>query len=1854
MRSLTLMGLVLLLMVVSGDAFAQMPQYITVGADALRDLGFPYLSPAIDQRNILINAFSFQMSLFGAISGTTGDAVPALTILAATAVLIGALMIIFNPKHRKAPVLGTWLLLVIITMFAPFGSKYLFYPLSGSAVKGLDAATGGSNNGRITDCNGNNYIACGFTPQLVGVHIASVLQLTLSDMFTSKQWKGLIEQSLAEKSLLNDVRLDVGNAWLQRLNTLQSPSNCGSGFSWYSQSIYRADPNSSWAQNNDMKYTYTMASEWANLREIFGRDAEPGNMNSFRRDLPNAPPTIVLYDERDFPWKGGTTGQSGGASSGEVTGRQNEYANGIDNIYRALVDKAPRVSYNGQTARTNGQTARTISIEKALDDLEEKGFFQAVRTECSLWKDYVNPWGDNAEACGIRTGLIFTRNTLKKDEQGNNADAARKCYYNNSGVCFGTGSWLGPVKQANAFREILQSAKARYVDPRGTKNATVSSGANDPFLRELMKVTGDGGKDILSSEIMMKMPVGLVHYSPPKEDGGEAVRTDGKPRTEMSCFQSLNDLTNEAINKVFGPNSKMRDMEPLRKLLVEQKTLRDASDPRLFGFNQSDVYDSNAESQCMRDNAPNGRGNINVLEALCSNYAGKDFVNMLETAFMQRAKDRLLQLKRDDPSYPDTLSPKERYQVMLTLVMDAIHSSTTARRSTEAEKTATDATEKIDLVGLDGLTQFGGAAATMFGKVLAKIGATFTGPLASAIVYFMNILVNMALLIIIVLTPILFVIGLAMPGAAMGMLTIAVLGAFILKLTPVTLLVLNNIGGMVYDMIGAGGEANKGVMQDLMILAMAGLYANVVGLTFFLLFKLGDASTVLSRFTAIDGSAKQIADKGWDMTKAAALLAATTVGTAVTGGIGGLIGRAQLGGAAARAQGELTDAQRAAQMGGNRDEPNPDDPNTAPGTGDGPSGGGAGGAANQVAAAEDLLDSQPKTQEEIAQANYEERMRRSEIGAEAFGQELRNRALGLGGSEGDARPQVSLNEQQLPDGQSLAIPNTTGASEEGDDLPPAMVSSSGAPILGGGSGGAAAGSVGGATANQALGAGGRPPAGSQQEMVQQRLNQIQADRTAQNVSSSMSRLQAMANDTSLKPETRAEAQRALNMVSSQMTDESIRDANQVMAQALDTHQDGMTMQMYEGRQVRRANLEHDVAARLASFNAQYGARMDDLSSRKARGISLTQSEETELANMKTVVDDLNSINTTELVMGDIDARLGATDRLRTALDVRANADKLPSYKASFASGVYGAFAGTGGGLTKIPVIGPMIAETLNERHQAPERARAWAAAGGYGKWSKLQSSAKRMGFYQKEMAPIAAGTQYEAMLVGGGFQAQADIARQGVIENVARSRSLYDAMVASRTVGSIDKFKAEINDDQKFKASATNRILNTNPSLKVNSDEFNKAMDKEFQTELTRRFENSIDMDKNPNFKAYLDIGELEGLGRIQSADRVHSIRTEAQFAQGAVYNAKRLKGGGNRLGDLTPEEMLAQGKVEVETVGVALTPELLNRKRSAAAVRSFDNTLENVLVDNYGVVEKLHIRNDPTWNAARDMEFDANAARAFSMANLDNDYVVLGHIKMVQGKQTSMGYAGAYNTMVELRNESNKLISSHIDKARAAGDKSLLEAMDKAAQKVTSGNQSDINAAARIAAEKWAKSDLARLNVNVPMESVFVEAKTSAAAKLRQTVEVAPDNMAAQAMANRNAAIKVAGAAYMDTFNNSPEMRGKLGTTLNMIKNGRTVNLGTVSESLARANREISEQNRNQLDAAMKSFIQAHPDALVVSHTGSGKNRVSSAYIEQRYTDELKKFYTDALGGPMSPQAEANFRDRLKDGKWLIATTDD
>ncbi|PZP38951.1 MAG: hypothetical protein DI585_05760 [Pseudomonas fluorescens] len=1841
MRSLTLMGLVLLLMVVSGDAFAQMPQYITVGTDALRDLGFPYLSPAIDQRNILINAFSFQMSLFGAISGTTGDAVPALTILAATAVLVGALMIIFNPKHRKAPVLGTWLLLVIITLFAPFGSKYLFYPLTGSAVRGLDAATGGSSNGRITDCNGNNYIACGFTPQLVGVHIASVLQLTLSDMFMSRQWKGLIEQSLAEKSLLNDARLDVGNAWLMRLNTLQSPSNCGGGFSWNKQSVYRADPSSSWAQENDMKYTYTMASEWANLREIFGRDAEPGNMNSFRRDLTSAPPTIVLYDESDFPWSGG--GTTGGASSGEINGRQNGYANGINSIYSALVDGAPGVSFNAQASGT-------ISIKDALDDLESKGFFKAVRTECSLWSDYLNPWGDNAKACGIRTGLIFTRNTLNADDQGNNADSMRKCYYDR-GNCFGTGSWLGPVKQANAFREILQSAKAKYVDPRGTMNATVSSGANDPFLWELMKVRDDGGADLLSSQIMMTMPVGFVHYSPPTEDGGEAVRTGGKPRTEMSCFESLNDLTNEAINKVFGPNSKMRDMQPLQKLLVDQRALPAASEPLLRGFNENDVYDAGIEAQCRASNYDES-GTMQLIN--CVDFAGKQFMTMLETAFMQRAKDRLIQLKKLNPSHPDTLSPEERYQVMLTLVMDAIHSSTVARRSNDAEKAATDATTKIDLVGLDGLTSFGGAAATMFGQVLAKIGATFTGPLASAIVYFMNILVNMALLIIIVLTPILFVIGLAMPGAAMGMLTIAVLGAFILKLTPVTLLVLNNIGGMVYDMIGAGGEANKGVMQDLMILAMAGLYANVVGLTFFLLFKLGDASTVLSRFTAIDGSAKQIADKGWDMTKAAALLAATTVGTAVTGGIGGLIGRAQLGGAAARAQGELTDAQRAAQMGGNRDEPNPDDPNTAPGTGDGPSGGGAGGAANQVAAAEDLLDSQPKTQEEIAQANYEERMRRSEIGAEAFGQELRNRALGLGGSEGDARPQVSLNEQQLPDGQSLAIPNTTGASEEGDDLPPAMVSSSGAPILGGGSGGAAAGSVGGATANQALGAGGRPPAGSQQEMVQQRLNQIQADRTAQNVSSSMSRLQAMANDTSLKPETRAEAQRALNMVSSQMTDESIRDANQVMAQALDTHQDGMTMQMYEGRQVRRANLEHDVAARLASFNAQYGARMDDLSSRKARGISLTQSEETELANMKTVVDDLNSINTTELVMGDIDARLGATDRLRTALDVRANADKLPSYKASFASGVYGAFAGTGGGLTKIPVIGPMIAETLNERHQAPERARAWAAAGGYGKWSKLQSSAKRMGFYQKEMAPIAAGTQYEAMLVGGGFQAQADIARQGVIENVARSRSLYDAMVASRTVGSIDKFKAEINDDQKFKASATNRILNTNPSLKVNSDEFNKAMDKEFQTELTRRFENSIDMDKNPNFKAYLDIGELEGLGRIQSADRVHSIRTEAQFAQGAVYNAKRLKGGGNRLGDLTPEEMLAQGKVEVETVGVALTPELLNRKRSAAAVRSFDNTLENVLVDNYGVVEKLHIRNDPTWNAARDMEFDANAARAFSMANLDNDYVVLGHIKMVQGKQTSMGYAGAYNTMVELRNESNKLISSHIDKARAAGDKSLLEAMDKAAQKVTSGNQSDINAAARIAAEKWAKSDLARLNVNVPMESVFVEAKTSAAAKLRQTVEVAPDNMAAQAMANRNAAIKVAGAAYMDTFNNSPEMRGKLGTTLNMIKNGRTVNLGTVSESLARANREISEQNRNQLDAAMKSFIQAHPDALVVSHTGSGKNRVSSAYIEQRYTDELKKFYTDALGGPMSPQAEANFRDRLKDGKWLIATTDD
>ena len=200
-------------------ALAWMPDVFAQAAGAI-NTNFPYLGPDPQKAMSAYTIFGLQYKLFLAPLSGQG-AVEGLYYLALLATMVGALLIVFNQKFRAPSTLGAWLILVVIMLFAPFNSRLLFYPMDRPAGStfvdtrfspNLNAAAL-TPAGSVAGCSAAK--PCGFTPQLVGIHVASILHVAFSSLFSSDEWRGLVSNMRAEARARQDPALNVGESWLQ-------------------------------------------------------------------------------------------------------------------------------------------------------------------------------------------------------------------------------------------------------------------------------------------------------------------------------------------------------------------------------------------------------------------------------------------------------------------------------------------------------------------------------------------------------------------------------------------------------------------------------------------------------------------------------------------------------------------------------------------------------------------------------------------------------------------------------------------------------------------------------------------------------------------------------------------------------------------------------------------------------------------------------------------------------------------------------------------------------------------------------------------------------------------------------------------------------------------------------------------------------------------------------------------------------------------------------------------------------------------------------------------------------------------------------------------------------------------------------------------------------------------------------------------------------------------------------------------------------------------------------------------------------------------------------------------------------
>lgn len=178
-----------------------------------------------------------------------------------------------------------------------------------------------------------------------------------------------------------------------------------------------------------------------------------------------------------------------------------------------------------------------------------------------------------------------------------------------------------------------------------------------------------------------------------------------------------------------------------------------------------------------------------------------------------------------------------------------------------------------------------GKVITWLGGGLVSIMSNFIGPFSIAVLQFCRVIIDMVMVGVIVVTPFILLLGIAMPPHAAGILIQIILVVGILKLVPVVFLIVDNLAGIVYRTFTVIGGDDPNLKKGIFIFAIAGIYTHIVGITLFMLFKIGNVQNI-EALKQIDTGAQKIADAGKKAAIAVGMAIAGVAGGAAAGAIG--------------------------------------------------------------------------------------------------------------------------------------------------------------------------------------------------------------------------------------------------------------------------------------------------------------------------------------------------------------------------------------------------------------------------------------------------------------------------------------------------------------------------------------------------------------------------------------------------------------------------------------------------------------------------------------------------------------------------------------------------------------------------------------------------------------------------------------------------------------------------------------------------------------------------------------------------------------------------------------------------------
>lgn len=763
------------LVLVSGEGWAQSGS-------------FPLLSLGAGDVGAMQTAFATQWLLFSKNAAGTGGA--ALFYITLAAALIGAILIVVNKKYQDLATFGSWFILLLCLVFAPYNSRLLFYPVAGNSCN-VNPVTVGIG-GTITAGD-----VCGFTPQVVALHVGSTVSLLLKTTFTSMNLSDGVQNMVDMMNLRNNPSLSGQSpqASLDALKAFQDDAACGGKNAIpMPKDLYQAPTADG--------VTPPVAPPAAGEAFVTAKDVR----SDFFKHLMMAdggssatyPPAMKLYRSIPAGW--------------EQAGVVGAYLQGISNILYASGIRTPDGSNGGKYVITQAGTANgsIMPLKEAVDKIFEQfnqgngGTDYMPSSIAFLFAD-----GDNPSSNGALNG----RRALERQYKG-----------------------------ANVLKAVFCGRSSTSSNTRSGKNPCDTSAGMTKF-------------DALGID---NMPVGVERF---QRIGGTINRNGILTGGQVSAVgNTCADKSDAAFRKIMGNAIWADNACPGFKSVVEAM-----ADP----------------------------GKRAQLPEIVKNVTGAvGCMNNPKVAEMLKSLTKLI----DAPGG----RPEGVVQFMMQNHLEAAQKAAATQQQTQAGQTTggprsfnpTDM--KAGILGSIGGGVFGWFAG-MVSDIMMALGLLFAGPLAVMALTIIQSLVKLALMTMIIVTPLVFIAGVLMPAQAMGMLFVVVVGTFVLSMVPATFHIINFLVDVLSATFNTQDMWQSYVNTGAVLWGAAFMYFNIVGLTMFIMFKLGDPGN-LSKLSGLDGVAQKLAKTSAAVMAAAVLplvaAGAGAAGAAMGGKTGAVLGAA--------------------------------------------------------------------------------------------------------------------------------------------------------------------------------------------------------------------------------------------------------------------------------------------------------------------------------------------------------------------------------------------------------------------------------------------------------------------------------------------------------------------------------------------------------------------------------------------------------------------------------------------------------------------------------------------------------------------------------------------------------------------------------------------------------------------------------------------------------------------------------------------------------------------------------------------------------------------------------------------------